>query len=393
MKMVTEEEIYLDLCKYFLNNANKYQEDIDLFRRQLPTLENLLYWLKGRQESEFQGLLIKLISKFAPILEMSSQQIITTIFVEDCILFCTKIMESPFELAMIAYRAYWAVGEWGKAEIYLWLAIECSADRRSIERAQALQSLGSLQINKGEFKEALTSLHLSRTLFADLGDVDGENDCAMEEAAYYLDRGEFVVAERMYREIGNSELTAKGAMSNHSLQMIGVAARRQGKNGEAIPFFEEILRRGQFSGNLSDEATAKHHLAWVYLNLHDYALAKEYALESQNIYNRIDDLRGESDVDEQLGEIAMAIGDRKTARYYYECCANIREKLHNNQGLASVLRRLVRLYLHESRLIPGFYYLIRCTCLYLKNGMLTKNRVRRGFREILLKTDIAAYPR
>lgn len=392
--MSSEDSINLELCLIYLDNAASFPGGSKAFDDQFPTLKDLFYWLSEKTGAGYLRSLSGLLLKYSPALEATFKHEVVADIIEKCL---SDTLVSPaveFDLLMLAYRAFWAIGNWTKAEAYLRQAIDLAETKDLPGLATALQRLGSAQINKGSFREALVSLDKSRHLFQAMGDVAGENETRREEAAYYLDMGDFATAERIYREVGDAEVAANGVISNSSLMMIGVAVRRQGKTVEAVPFFEELLRRAESSGDKNGTAAASHHLAWVKMNLREFDSAWQLARNSRQLYEEINDPRGVSDVDEQMGEIAQMTGDYPKGRFYYECALYTRRALGNKQGMASVSRRLARLLLKQRRyFFAGLRYLVSCVLLYAGNDMLNKGRLTRGIREVFLRQDMASYPR
>jgi tetratricopeptide (TPR) repeat protein len=391
--MNSEDTFYLELCRVYLDNAGGYPGGSTAFAKQRATLEELFYWLSGKPGDRYLRTLSELLLNYSPALEADFQHAVIADFIGKCLTLPDRTSAEEFEMLMIAYRAFWATGRWTDAEKYLRLAVGAADEQGLPAKATALQRLGSLQINKGDFQEAMRAFDEAKRLFKTIGEVEGENETKREEAAYYLDTGDFPAAERIYREVGDSEMATSGRMSNSSLLMIGVAVRRQGRTAEAVPFFESLLERAETSGDRNALAVALHHLAWAQMNLRNYEYAGQLADRSQKLYHEINDPRGESDVDEQLGELAQFTGNYTNARFHYECAFNTRKLLGNKQGMASVSRRMARLHLRQHKYLRGFFYLARSTLLYIKNGMFNKRRLTRGVREVLLRQNIASYPR
>jgi tetratricopeptide (TPR) repeat protein len=391
--MFNEESAYLHQCNVYLENAAKFPAGSEAFQNQFQTLTGLFKWLSDRGQERNIALLSKLLEAYSPALEASFNHSVTASLIEKCIAITEDQGQSAYELCLIAYRAFWAIGAWDKAEQYIRRAVDLSQGRSALDRAMCLQLLGSLQINKGDFREALISLDRSAALYNEAGDKNGGIAVLKEKGAYFLDKGDFAAAEKMYREAGDFELAAQAALSNHSLLMLGVVTRRQGKTDEALLFLEDLSRRARESGSKAEMAVSMHHTAWVHLNMQLYDQAIKEAEESQRLFQSINDPRGESDCDEQLGEIYQAMGNYPQSKFHYECCTNLRKQLENKQGLASVSRRLARLNIRQHKYIKGIFYLLRSCILYQKTGMLNKARLQRGFKEVFLRRDMASYPR
>jgi tetratricopeptide (TPR) repeat protein len=391
--MFDEETNYLYTANNYLNNSARFPAGSEAFNKQVSTLRDLFRWLSDPAKGKHLSLLSDLLVVYSPALEAGFNHTLTASLIEKCIDHATDTGRSAYELCLVAYRAFWAIGNWAKAEKYIRQAVDLSQGRSPVDQAGCLQILGSLQINKGDFREALVNLEKGTALYKKAGDKQGEINILKEKAAYYLDKGDFAAAERMYHEAGDFEFEARGKLSTHSLSMLGVVTRRQGKTVEALAYLEELQRQARLSGSRSEVALAMHHIAWAHLNQHKYELALKESNESQRLFREINDPRGESDCDEQIGEIYQAMGDYPQSRFHYECCANLRMLLDNKQGLASVSRRMARLYMRRHHYIKGSFYLFRCCVLYIRTGMLNKARLQRGIKEVFLRRNMASYPR
>lgn len=391
--MLDEETNYVIAGNNYLNDSDRFPTGSEAFNKQVPTLRELFRWLSDPAKGKHLSLLSDLLVVYSPALEASFNHTLTASLIEECIYHAADTGRSAYELCLVAYRAFWAIGNWAKAEKYIRQAVDLSQGRSLLDQARCLQILGSLQINKGDFGKALINLDKSAALYNETGNKQGGTAVLREKAAYFLDKGDFAAAERMYREVGDFERETQGTLSVHSLLMLGVVTRRQGKTEDSLLFLGELSKRARESGSKSEMAVSMHHTAWVHLNMQLYDQAINEAKGSQRLFQAINDPRGESDCDEQLGEIYQAMGNYAQSRFHYECCTNLRLQLDNKQGLASVSRRLARLNIRQHKYLQGIFYLLHSCILYAKTGMLNKARLQRGIKEVFLKKDIASYPR
>ncbi|MEP7285794.1 MAG: tetratricopeptide repeat protein [Chloroflexota bacterium] len=109
--------------------------------------------------------------------------------------------------------------------------------------------------------------------------------------------------------------------------MFGVTYRKLGQLDKASDYLEQLQGRSEANHLPGTTATAVHHLAWVYIQKRELAHARQLAEQARSLYEgtsgdlhstwevpRTPDLRGLSDVDEQLGVIAWRENDLVQAR-------------------------------------------------------------------------------
>ena len=157
--------------------------------------------------------------------------------------------------------------------------------------------------------------------------------------------------------------------------MMGVVSRRLKSFTIAIDYLNQLFQRAQTNQLKGAYATAAHHMAWTYLDLGDLGQSRKFGELARVTYEEIQDPRGASDADEQLGLIAMAMKQYEESRLRLEWSATVRKQLGNMQGYASSLRRLAKLNFLQARLISGVIFLSRSLYIYYKIGMLPIGRV------------------
>ena len=150
--------------------------------------------------------------------------------------------------------------------------------------------------------------------------------------------------------------------------MLGVVYRRLRNYRKAIEALSRLIHSGEAASSLSAVATGTHHLTWVYYDTGELVQALSLGIRAKEMYERINDPRGSSDADEQLGLIAL--GNRDYVSAHLERSLAVRQHLGNQQGSASSLRRLAKLHFRQRKLPLGVRYLWRSLSLYRQIGML-----------------------
>jgi hypothetical protein len=239
-----------------------------------------------------------------------------------------------------------------------------------------MRALGRFQLNRGDYSTALETLSKAEGLAEDLSDWEGMASVKSEVAAYFLNRNELQRALALYQE---AEALRRrfdlGGPSDHTLLMLGVVQRRLRHYPEAIKALTDLQRRGREQKNLSAEATASHHLAWVYFEQKEVDRARNLGMCAKALYEEIRDPRGSADADEQLGWIALTEKDFVSAQRYLERSLSVRQQLGNQQGIASSLCRLAKLSLSQGDCGLGLKRLGHSLALYWRLGALSYQRI------------------
>jgi tetratricopeptide (TPR) repeat protein len=382
--MVDKTEAHQRMAIYYREFVEKHSTEITALDYELLQIQQVLDWLSGRVENHLSVILLSLVENISSYFERQSLNNLILKYVNVCLEAAERLEQNPRWVYLIGYRANWALGRWEDAGKYILLALK-TTQPNSPEYATVLQSLGSYQLNRGNYQDALRTFINAKRIYRDIGDAKGEISILTEEAAYYLNKAENPVAYRLYSEIFDFELNHEGQISDHTLLMMGVVSRRLKNYSNAINYLDQLLQRAKINHLRSVYATAAHHLAWTYLDQGQYEQAKEYGEQAKTIYDEFDDLRGSSDADEQLGLIALAMRKYDESQTLLERSITTRKILGNQQGYASSVRRLAKLRFAQGRPFAATYYLAKSMYLYQKIGMLPLPRILRFVHDVFNK--------
>ncbi|CAG0933956.1 hypothetical protein TFLX_03292 [Thermoflexales bacterium] len=364
-------------CAHYVTYTNDYQSAYDLLDREFPQIQTASDWLAQETDRTAAELLLSLVEYLSAYLQHRY-------LYQDLLIYCKRGLSSTQLLGanagwlhLLSYEAHWAIGEWDEARSSAESAIAATRLIDPTTHARAVLALGRLQFNLGEYRAALQTLSEAETLLAAIHDYDGVASVKAERAAYYLNRNELKKALSLYLEVDQlRQQLHPGDPTDHTLLMLGVVYRRLRDYRKAIEALSQLIQSGEAAGSLSAVATGTHHLAWVYYDTREFSQALNLGARAKEMYERINDPRGGSDADEQLGLIALANRDYASARVCLECSLAVRQHLGNQQGTASSLRRLAKLHLRQRNLLLGTRYLWRSLSLYQQIGML-------GFRQLV----------
>lgn len=376
--------------RYFLDLAVTAGKNWQLMDDELPNLfmvRNILSSQKGDSSAQILLDLIRAISDYL------FQRAHYSELLEFCyvgIKACDQLTLNQGWLSLLRFEADNALGNWDQALVDVNQSIFISQQTDQATFAKAMLALGKFQLNRGNYREALSILSEASELLTNQQDWNGVASAKAELAAYHLNRYKLDQALELYLEADKYRQKAGEVIpSSHDLLMLGVIYRRKGEYRKAASSFGELIHRGESIGNPAMIATASHHLAWVLIQENNLVEAYHLARDARNLYIQIRDPRGESDAEEQLGVIELHQGNIQLAIRHLDASLQGRERLGNKHGVASSLRRLATAYIKRGNLILGPFYYTKSLIIYWRLGALSRQRLQSNLRELLRWTSMS----
>lgn len=376
------------LALYYQKFIKTHKTDYPALDYELPQIEQVLSSLTKHIHDRRSRILLDFIKHLAPYLEQRSLHNIMLKYVDISIKAAKSLGQNPGWLYLLGYRANWALGFWDKALEYSIHAIKFASPNSS-NHAIALQALGNAQLNRGNYSDALRTFARASEIYHRMGNVKGEMSIRADVAAHYLNKADYHVAYKQYFAVMEFELHYMHQISDHTLLMMGVVSRRLKKFSEAFDYLYMLAKRAESNHSRSGFAVAVHHISWVLIDQGQFVQAREYAETARMIFADINDPRGASDVDEQLGLIAIAMKEYDHAQLFLERSLTTRKEIGNQQGYASSLHRMAKLNFMKTQIAPGINCLLQSLYIYLKIGMLPFGRVS-GFLQDVLSQKIVS---
>ena len=338
-------------------------------------------WLEKQPDPEMAVLFLACVSDFAPYMKTRSLNHQLLHYCGVGLALSEKSGREKGWLLLLQQEAHFALGMWNEALSDTQMALKVTYQKEPIYYARAKLLEGRVQFNRGNYTNALETLSVAESLLRDQEDWENVVVVRREMAAYYLNRGNYKEALKRYLEIQQPTQGLKD-LDDHTLLMLGVVYRRLGDYDRATQHLEMLLHRNETRRNRAGMATALHHLAWLYLNQDDFQKASEASRTAFYMYVEINDIRGSSDTDEQLGIIALAEGNEEKAQRLLLRSLETRQRIGNQQGIANSLRRLALLHMRRRQLCTAIRYLFASLVIYRRLGILDGARVRRLLREL-----------
>lgn len=344
-------------------------------------LIKILYELAEKKEHKFKDI-------FFQTLYAISDYLINQSRIGETIFFCNSCKDLIYEdnerlawLSVIAYKAFWAQGDWQKAGKEIEKSVTISPDRGSHNFAWILFYFGSFQINRGRYKIALTALAESKQLFKKWHDPKGEISAQIQEGTYYLDRYLYEEAFAHYSEAAEMEKKEFGDISTQTIMMLSQANYRLRKLDDAFQQINLAINVNPTSYTLNDKATMYYFLSWIYNAQGKLDEAFSSASESLRLYEVTQNKRGIIDVLESIGEIEYLRKNFTESKKYYYSCAKARARMGNITGFAAINRRISKLYHMQENHFLEVVFLLISAAAYLITGNLNKKRFHRFFIE------------
>lgn len=363
-------------AQYYLTYARTYQDDFDALDREFANFLTLRAWLANQQGKQSARLLIDLIKTLTAYLRRPERATELLNYCQSGLQACKIIGTNSGWLHLLRYEACNFLGEWDRALADAATAIRVTQESDPVSHARATLALGRLQFNRGDYAAALETLAEAERLLTAINDLEGVATARAEFAAYHLNRGELDQALGLYLEVDRlrRQVDPTGP-SNHTLLMLGVVYRNKGEYEKGAEYLGQLLERGEAEGDAGAIATASHHLAWLHLRQQNMAEARRLAAQAKQLYLEINDPRGASDADEQLGLLALLDDDIDAAEAYLKRSLTIRQRLGNQQGAANSLGLLADLYARKGTIRLGLHYMWHSWVLYHRLGVLTWQQI------------------
>ncbi|HEY0068604.1 MAG TPA: tetratricopeptide repeat protein [Chloroflexia bacterium] len=371
-----------------LELALQYQDQYEHLDIEFPNLLAAHSWLVQQHRDGLNDvaarLLIDYVVVLAPYLHSRGLVGVLLRWCEDGLQACSYLQENPGPLLLLRAEAQFILSQWNEAEKSMQAALAASEDVDAPTYAQATLALGRLQLNRGNYAEALANLAKADTLLAAQADLEGLVTARMERAAYHLNRRELDRALALYLEADQLDRQVSTTMSSDRiLLMLGVLYRKKRDYPQAATYLQQVLDRGESQKNPALIATSAHHLAWVRLAQGDSRRARRLCGHALTLYRGIGDIRGISDTYEQLGLVALASSQIQEGRHYLDQSLVLRRQVGNQQGVASSLRRRAIMHVRAGHLVGALYDLWQSLGIYRQLGVLTPQQLASILLEML----------
>lgn len=212
-------------------------------------------------------------------------------------------------------------------------------------RAGSLNLLGSLNVQHGNYNQALSFYFKSLLVFEKIGDkkqsavvLDAIGSAYAHMSDYPNALDHFFRVFDLARELDDKEMEARALNSIASLYMqLNEWSKALVYLRDSLVIFEELAdKRGQ--------ADALDNSCSCYCDLGDYDKALTCGLKSVRLYREISDQEGEAKVLDSIGGVYKARGDYTQALAYFNRALTISEGISLRIEIVKVLQNIGNIY-------------------------------------------------
>ena len=225
-------------------------------------------------------------------------------------------------------------------------ALECY--RRAAEEAEepalaseAWRRMSSIHRSRCRWEDALEAAHRSRSIARRVRDVNGESEALNAEAAVFMSRGEFRVAQPLLEDA--VELATSDRTLGISLQNLGYVAARTGELDAAERYLQAAAAHFRQTGYRWGEACVLTSFAAVALDQKRYELARNLSERAETTAREIEDLnllalaiKNRAEALAGLGELAAAHDLASEALGYFGASGDVFRQVESFKLLGDI---------------------------------------------------------
>ena len=228
----------------------------------------------------------------------------------------------------------------------------------SISLAEAINYIGNVYKDHGEFERALEFYNESLKISTEIGDEMGITVRLNNIGVIYKNQGELSLALDYYN---NSLKLGKKLGYKHeiaeSLNNIGVIHLYQGEISIALEYYLKSLEIREELGNKNGIAISLSNIGTVHKHKGEVIAALDFFNKSLKIYEEIDGKLGIASCQANIGSIYLSQGETATALDYFQKGLKIREKMGDKKGVANSLNSIGVIFINRGEEATGLEYL------------------------------------
>lgn len=214
--------------------------------------------------------------------------------------------------------------------------------------AKALENLGNIHIDRGEYESALKCLYESLTISTQEGDRKTVASILNSIGNVYSDQGNYTLALEFYRRsLAEYEAMEDKMGIANVLNDIGIVYDLQGCYELALEFYQKSLAQYRAIGDKYGISAVLNNIGDIYLAQGNPSLALEFFRKSLVIDFELGDRGGIAITLNSIGNAYAAQGKYQLALEFYRKCLAEYEALSDKSGIASVLSDIGDVYVKQ----------------------------------------------
>lgn len=249
--------------------------------------------------------------------------------------------ESGLQMAGALWRFWFVRGYFSEGRHWLAKALTLGRPAPTAERARALQGMGVLALNQGDYPNAKSCLEEGLEIWREIGDERGMaaalntlGNLAWRHSEYDRAREFYDESLEIERRRGDTAGTVRALINLANIDS------HQGNYPAARARYEEALAKNRVTGNRSWETAILHNLGEIAWDEGDHEAARHLYEQSLVIRRELGDRLGIARGLNGLGAVAYHQGDDAAARALYEEAVETVRATGDRQWLALTLANL-----------------------------------------------------
>jgi CHAT domain-containing protein/Tfp pilus assembly protein PilF len=277
------------------------------------------------------------------------------------------------------------------------LAAPLSQEDERKARADALAEEAFSLFESGDFEGAIEKYEEARSIYQEIGDLEGEDGTLNMAGMAYLSLGQYEQAlQSLQKSLAITEATENQEAKARTLNNIGLVYHSLGQYGQTLDYYLQALALDRETGDRESEGIAlanigemyrtlgqyeqavehyqqalgflkeKRDPVWEWDTLHDIGLSYqglgqyEQALvslqEARSISQKIGDPVGEAITLDSIGGVYLRLGQYEQALEYYENALALSRQIGDPAGEATRLNNIGEFYRSIGQYEQAFHY-------------------------------------
>jgi len=221
-----------------------------------------------------------------------------------------------------------------------------------VEQAKSCRMLGTINLEAGNFTEAMSCCRKSMKIYEELGDKDGMATVHGTLASTYRSQGMIDKALEHYHESLRREQECGASKDDLALCYLNIGACYSGIHRldlaqSSYEFAREIWEE---SGDRMKLSYLYHNIGTVYGEKEELDKAQEYFQKALDIREDLGDKKGTASTLANLGSLHNNLGDKKSSLDCFIRSLELYEEIDNRRGIARICGNIGGIYTVIGRL-------------------------------------------
>ena len=221
--------------------------------------------------------------------------------------------------------------------------VEGKKQRR--DEALRLYKLGTQQLNRSEYQEALKNFEQALVIFREIAELQGEGIILNNIGEIYRSLGEYPKALDYYQQsLAIDKQLSDKAGEGITLNNIGSVYVNLGEYPKALDYYQQALAIHKQIDNKAGVGTTLNNIGLVYDELGEYPKALDYYQQALAIHKQVDNKAGVGTTLNNIGEVYRSLGEYPKALDYHQQALAIHKQIGDKSGEGTTLNNIGEVY-------------------------------------------------